>query len=337
MMIKVSSNIQHSTGGRSGGYTNAPTNDIYFYKSYWDLLTNVVSPIFVTAVRGMVARNTAESCQLSIVNKRNRLTLESATHYTYMNDPTRPKIAITDFKNDIQEADLPSFSFLVANKIHAGLGKAGSIVAGAVHPAGYPLSSLTQKAKFEISVENSDTPNHVTVFLRDVSDYENINLLVSPLWFPDAGALYPRHVGDITVAASSCIELESDAGWKCGVFVGTAGNLVAPTHLGFSFLAVGDKKYVTTETPSAAPSVGDGLPIPPSANETTYHEHGQVVMSGYAVDHTASKLSNGVQARASFSDNTQSFTVHGGEGASSCIGLIGGRSHYPPHCYLNCY
>ena len=88
--------------------------------------------------------------------------------------------------------------------------------------------------------------------------------------------------------------------------------------------------------PSAAHSV-DGLPIPPSAKETTYHIHGQVVMSGYAVDHTASKLSNGVQARASFSDNTQSFTVHGGEGASSCIGLIGGRSHYPPHCYLNCY
>jgi len=76
-----------------------------------------------------------ESNQPSYTSAQGKLlTLESASHYTYIQERTRPKIAITDFKSDITQDDLPGLSFLVTPS--GLLDDEGSMVSGVVHPNG---------------------------------------------------------------------------------------------------------------------------------------------------------------------------------------------------------
>ena len=121
-----------------------PINPLFYYETFWDLELTKISALFATPIRGKIMENAHESNQLSFTTSQGLLTIESASHYTYMQDPTRPKIAITNFKGDVVEEDLPSLSFLVTD---AGLlGDGGSVVtnrslsgdmiAGVVHPDG---------------------------------------------------------------------------------------------------------------------------------------------------------------------------------------------------------
>lgn len=278
---------------RSTDSVGAPTSPIYYYKAYWDLYSSENSPIFATPIRGKVSPHASESGQLSFTNTKGQLTLESTSFYTYMDDPTRPKIAVTDFKNDMEETDLTSFSFLVAS----GLSNSKTMIAGIVHPDGYPIhTSFDQEVGFEIAFEKEHKPNIVTVSLKGHLFTNRVKLLVSPLWFPGSGTLYPTNAGDVTVATSGCEKKE--ANWKCDVHIGTTGNIVAQRHLGFSFLAMEEES---------------------ASSDTALHGH--IMMSGYKINDIASKYSDGVIPTAEFLEQGRNFSVMAGEGDLAKINI----------------
>jgi hypothetical protein len=207
-----------------------------------------------------------------------------------MNDLTRPKISISDFKNEIKASSLPSFSYLVANHLPEILPYSKkSIIAGIVHPDGYGISqSFDESVQFQIAVENEDKPNLVTILFTGISpEEESITLITSPNWIPGPNSRFPTNAGDLTVAPTLC---EKAVGhWRCGVHVGTDKNFAAQKYLGFSFLAVGN-------------TISSKLAL-----------HGQVMMNGYEVD-AASSYPAEVNVVADFSETGKEFEFSVGEG-----------------------
>ena len=124
--------------------SDGPITPVYYYETFWDLESTKISALFATPIRGKVMENAHESSQLSFTTAQGLLAIESASHYTYMEDPSRPKIAITNFKSDVVEGDLPSLSFLVADagafsdggSMVTNSSLPGDMIAGVVHPDG---------------------------------------------------------------------------------------------------------------------------------------------------------------------------------------------------------
>lgn len=113
---------------------SGPPTPVYYYETFWNVKASQVSAVFATPIRGKPMESAHESKQLSYTTSQGLLNVESSSHYTYIEDPERPKLAITDFKSDIEEEDLPSFSFLVTKT--GFLDDSESMVAGVVNPDG---------------------------------------------------------------------------------------------------------------------------------------------------------------------------------------------------------
>ena len=120
----------------SADTASGPSTPVYYYECFWNLKSTAVSALFTTPIRGRVKKSKYESNQLSFITPQGMLAIESSSHYTYLEDPERPKIAITNFKSDIEEEDLPSLSFLVSATGLIDSSASSSMISGVVHPDG---------------------------------------------------------------------------------------------------------------------------------------------------------------------------------------------------------
>jgi len=114
-------------------------------------------------------------------------------------------------------------------------------------------------------------------------------MLISPLWFPNTASRFPVNAGDVSTASVPCEKILGE--WRCSVHVGTEDNMAARNHLGFSFLAVGDK-------------------VSPD-----FALHGSVLVKDYEVN-TASDVyykSEGVEVTPDFNDGGD-FSFYAGKG-----------------------
>ena len=241
--------------------------------------------------------------------------VESLSMYAYMDDTSRPKLVVTDFKNDVSESDLQPFGMLVLNELddearkHYGL--QGRYIRGIFHPGGYDVT-FSQEAEYEVEFEDSAKPSLATVILKGLSS-SHVTLLASPIWFPGAGeGKYPNNAGDVAIATSPC-EAQTNVNstdWRCYVHVGSEGNSNAAKHLGFSFMAIGSDDNENREKNKTAGYFGTvGVKkdkgFDPLKTKTPY-----------VVDPLKTKTSKGVTTGTAFNKGKQ-FSVMAGEGMCS--------------------
>ena len=235
--------------------------------------------------------------------------VESLSMYAYMDDASRPKLAVTDFKNDVSESDLQPFSMLVSNELNdeakEWYGLQGRFIRGIVHPDSSDVC-FSQESDYEVEYEDSKKPNLATVILKGFSSTSShVSLLVSPIWFPSASGKYATNAGDVAIATSPCEATNNvnSTDWKCYVHVGSEGNSNAEEHLGFSFIALG-----LSDDDKASKGK---MPIGYYGTVVVNKDNGS-----YDVDTSKSKTSKGVTPSRAFIGG-KSFNVMVGEGMCS--------------------